>query len=69
MKGDIASPPKVLIRLYGGNVLPKDMPTRVLTEASECVVFFALSERGWAPMLHGVFDGGRVEEYIPVSLT
>lgn len=62
-----AVPDKVLVRLYGGNVLPSDNPFRVLTEAGECVVFFALAAKGWAPQLYGVFQGGRVEEYIPVS--
>lgn len=31
---------------------------------TESVIFTLLSERGLGPRLHGVFPGGRIEEYI-----
>jgi hypothetical protein len=30
-------------------------------------VFTLLSERKLGPKLHGIFPGGRIEQYIPVS--
>ena len=35
---------------------------------SENVIFTILSERKLGPKLLGVFAGGRLEEYIPVSI-
>lgn len=32
------------------------------------IVFALLSERKLGPKLHGIFPGGRIEQYIPVSL-
>jgi len=34
---------------------------------TESVVFALLSERNFGPKLHGIFPGGRIEQYIPVS--
>lgn len=34
---------------------------------TESVIFTLLSERKLGPRLYGVFPGGRVEEFIPVS--
>lgn len=36
---------------------------------TESVVFTLLSERKLGPKLHGIFPGGRIEQYIPVSVT
>ncbi|VDO68998.1 unnamed protein product [Heligmosomoides polygyrus] len=34
---------------------------------AESVIFTLLSERHLGPKLYGIFSGGRLEEYIPVS--
>lgn len=34
----------------------------------DSVIFTLLSERRLGPRLHGVFSGGRIEEFIPVIL-
>ena len=55
---------KVLVRYYGGNVLPRDAPIRTLNEVTEVLVFHILGTIGYGPKLLGVFDGGRIEQYI-----
>lgn len=59
-----SSPSKVLIRLYGGNALPQDAPIRTLSSTGEILVFCTLGIYGMGPRLYGVFDGGRIEEFI-----
>lgn len=54
-------PSKVLMRIYGQD--HSDMQMKFITE---CVIFTLLSENNRGPRLHGVFPGGRLEEYIPV---
>lgn len=54
-------PRQVLLRLYGqlhGGRAVEGLIT-------ESVIFTLLSERRLGPKLHGVFPGGRIEEYIP----
>lgn len=33
---------------------------------TESIIFMLLSERNLGPKLHGIFPGGRLEEFIPV---
>lgn len=54
-------PRQVLIRLYG-QVHGERALEGLITES---VIFTLLSERRLGPKLHGVFPGGRIEEYIP----
>ncbi len=57
---------KFLVRLYGGKVLEKDDVCKDgKCEATEGIVFFANGIEGLGPKLLGVFDGGRVEEFVP----
>ena len=59
----ITEPKEVLLRIYGqahGDHALEMMLT-------ETVVFALLSERRLGPKLHGIFPGGRIEQYIPVS--
>lgn len=53
-------PKEVLIRIYG-QIHGEQALEALLTES---VVFTLLSERGLGPRLHGIFPGGRIEEYI-----
>ncbi|CAH2988241.1 unnamed protein product [Chilo suppressalis] len=57
----IEEPRKVLLRIYG-QVHGERAMDAIVTES---VVFTLLSERRLGPKLHGVFSGGRIEEYIP----
>lgn len=57
-------PRDVLMRLYG-QTHGENAIENIITES---VIFTLLSERGLGPKLHGIFPGGRLEEYIPVSL-
>lgn len=54
----------MLLRIYGqahgGDLLE--------TMVTESVVFALLSERNLGPKLLGIFPGGRIEEFIQVSL-
>ncbi|VDP90924.1 unnamed protein product [Echinostoma caproni] len=52
-------PRKVLIRVYG-EVLRSSMDSIVL----DSINFAILSEKRMGPALHGVFPGGRIEEFI-----
>jgi choline/ethanolamine kinase len=54
-------PRQVLLRLYG-QVHGKRALEGLITES---VIFTLLSERRLGPKLHGIFPGGRIEEYIP----
>lgn len=54
------------MRIYGGNLLPKDHPHRALDETGEVLVYYALAQRKLAPELYGFFPGGRIEQYIEV---
>lgn len=56
-------PKEVLLRIYGQTHGEQALET-VLTDT---VVFTLLSERKLGPKLHGIFPGGRIEQYIPVS--
>lgn len=55
-----AEPRTVLIRFYGQII--HENPDTVLTDS---VIFSLLAEKRMGPRLHGVFTGGRVEEYVP----
>ncbi|KAI8433461.1 hypothetical protein MSG28_015496 [Choristoneura fumiferana] len=52
---------QVLLRIYG-QVHGERAMDAIVTES---VIFTLLSERRLGPKLHGVFSGGRIEEYIP----
>lgn len=54
----------MLLRIYGRTHGEQALET-VLTDT---VVFTLLSERKLGPKLHGIFPGGRIEQYIPVSI-
>lgn len=54
-------PKQVLLRLYG-QVHGERALEGLITES---VIFTLLSERRLGPKLHGIFPGGRIEEYIP----
>lgn len=57
---------KFLIRLYGGKLVERnDLARFGACEATEGIVFFANGMKGLGPKLFGVFDGGRVEEFVP----
>lgn len=53
-------PRKVLMRIYFNPVSDANL-------VAESVIFTLLSERHLGPKLYGIFNGGRLEEYIPVS--
>lgn len=55
---------QVLLRIYG-QVHGERAMDAIVTES---VIFTLLSERRLGPKLHGVFSGGRIEEYVPVIL-
>ncbi|XP_018330011.1 choline/ethanolamine kinase isoform X2 [Agrilus planipennis] len=53
-------PKEVLIRFYGQTHGERALEALI----TESVIFTLLSERGLGPKLHGIFPGGRIEEYI-----
>lgn len=56
-----SEPTQVLLRIYG-QIHGERALEGLITES---VIFTLLSERRLGPRLHGVFPGGRIEEYIP----
>lgn len=50
-----------MLRLYGQTHGERALEGLI----TESVIFTLLSERRLGPKLHGVFPGGRIEEYIP----
>ncbi|VDM21274.1 unnamed protein product [Hydatigera taeniaeformis] len=63
--GDFSNtiPTKVFIRVYG-ELLRSNMNTIIL----DAVLFALLSEKRLGPKLYGVFPGGRIEEFVEVSI-
>lgn len=57
----VEEPKNVLLRIYGQVHGERAMDSIV----TESVIFTLLSERRLGPKLHGVFSGGRIEEFIP----
>lgn len=57
----LGEPRQVLLRIYG-QVHGERAVESIITES---VIFALLSERRLGPKLHGIFPGGRIEEYIP----
>lgn len=55
-------PKEVLLRIYG-QTHGEQAVESILTDS---IVFALLSERKLGPKLHGIFPGGRIEQYIPV---
>lgn len=53
-----------MLRIYGQTHGESALES-MLTES---VVFTLLSERKLGPKLHGIFPGGRIEQYIPVRV-
>ncbi|KAJ8928931.1 hypothetical protein NQ314_018439 [Rhamnusium bicolor] len=53
-------PREVLIRVYGQTHGEGALEALI----TESVIFTLLSERGLGPKLHGIFPGGRIEQYI-----
>lgn len=62
LKPNQGEPSRVLVRFYG-QIHGEGALEALLTES---VIFTLLSERRLGPKLHGVFPGGRLEEFIPV---
>ncbi|KAL1140640.1 hypothetical protein AAG570_000570 [Ranatra chinensis] len=60
LKGN-TKPKQVLLRLYGQTHGEGALESLI----TESVIFTLLSERRLGPRLHGIFPGGRIEEYIP----
>ncbi|XP_065078748.1 choline/ethanolamine kinase isoform X2 [Ochlerotatus camptorhynchus] len=58
---NLLEPKEVMLRIYGQTHGESALES-MLTES---VVFTLLSERKLGPKLHGIFPGGRIEQYIP----
>ena len=58
---------KFLIRLYGGKYHGPDEAESFVTldKATQVLIYFKCGELGLGPKIYGVFNGGRLEEYIP----
>ena len=60
---------QVLLRLYGGKMLDKsDHAFKAFGEVGEVLVYYIMAQNGLGPQIYGVFSGGRIEQFLPVSL-
>ena len=57
----VREPASVVLRFYSTKY--NDSPLW-RTDAEEVLFFAEMARRGWGPKLHGVFAGGRVEEFV-----
>ncbi|RWS07037.1 choline kinase alpha-like isoform X3 [Dinothrombium tinctorium] len=64
VKSSKNEPMKVLVRFYGSEFTGKGNRYKFVGEVTEAVVFSLLAERNFGPKLFGIFDGGRIEEFI-----
>lgn len=61
-------PSQVLLRMYGQIHAQGETNGQETTTITDSVIFMLLSERKLGPKLYGIFPGGRLEEYIHVSV-
>lgn len=59
---------KFIIRLFGGKLVADEEPLKVLSRQEESLVFLANSVANLGPKLYGVFDGGRLEQFVPSTV-
>ena len=59
-------PKDVIVRLHGSEILRNIGKPKLIGDAAECIIFFCLSLNNMGPRLLGLFQEGRIEEYIPV---
>ena len=59
-------PASVLIRHFGTSDHHKDPreSSASLSAAEQAVVYYEMGRRGWGPRVYGLFQGGRLEEFI-----
>lgn len=55
-------PAKLVYKRYGGNTYGEN--SILNSPMVQSVIFYEQSKRGWGPKLYGLFDGGRIEEFI-----
>lgn len=56
---------RVLLRLFGGNILPQDAPIRTLDSQTETLIFYAIGREQLGPALLATLPGGRIEQFLP----
>ena len=59
-------PERLIYKKYGGNQL-NDLVgeiTHLNSPIAQGLIFFKLSENKWGPKLYGIFEHGRIEEYV-----
>ncbi|RWS05450.1 choline kinase alpha-like isoform X3 [Dinothrombium tinctorium] len=59
-----SKPSKVLLRFYGNEFTGEGNRYKIMSEVAEAAVFCSLAERNLGPKLYGIFEGGRIEEFI-----
>ena len=58
-----------IIRLYGGKFIQLDNKLRLNGCEGEVLAFYLLGEKSIGPKLYGIFEGGRLEEFLPTHTT
>lgn len=60
-------PTSVVFKKYGGNIYTqqaKEMGFKINSQLVQSLIFYEQAKRGWGPKLYGLFEGGRIEEFI-----
>lgn len=63
---DEDGPKSLVFKKYGGNVFEKGMDGKLKINSPlvQSLIFYEQSRRGWGPKLFGLFENGRVEEFV-----
>lgn len=59
-------PASLIVKKYGGNIgteQAKELAS-INSPLVQSLIFYEQSVRGWGPKLYGLFEGGRVEEFV-----
>lgn len=68
LKAAGCQPEELMVRFHYANDEETNLYDLKFTgEAGETLIFHILSKMNFGPKLYSVFNGGRIEEYIPVS--
>ena len=63
---DGGGPRKILVKKYGGNIFDNQAKQvlRINPPMIQSLIFYENSRCGWGPELYGLFEEGRVEEFV-----
>ena len=63
---NIPEPTSLVYKIYGGNIFNKEIDglVQINSPLVQAMICYEQSRRGWGPKLYGLFEKGRIEEFI-----